>query len=436
MKNSKLFQHREFCTARRHLKLPANLTAETIALRWVHSVSGPLTGIRVLELGSFIAGPFAGQLLGDYGAEVIKVEPPIVGDPMRKWGHCDNEGNSYWWPAIARNKQSVAINLRSDEGREVVRRLARQSDVVLENFTPGRLAEWHLGYNDLIEDNPGLIMTHVSGFGQTGPRATDPGFGSIGEAMGGIRHTTGWPDRQSTRAGISLGDAIASLFAVIGTMAALNERQRSGKGQEVDVAIYEAVFALMESTVADFELGGHIRGRTGSVLPGVAPSNVYPTADGADVLIAGNADAIFRRICEAMKQPELLEDPRYVDHEHRGANQKELDDLIGQWTATFAVDDLEALLDEHAIPYGRIFTAPDMLSDPQFAARELIKRYEDQVLGQQVPMAAPVPVFSRTPGDIGSTGPKLGQHTEQILHQVAGYSSEQIAKMRSEGVVA
>ncbi|MEE3256613.1 MAG: CaiB/BaiF CoA-transferase family protein, partial [Actinomycetota bacterium] len=288
----------------------------------------------------------------------------------------------------------------------------------------------------LIEDNPGLIMTHVSGFGQTGPRATDPGFGSIGEAMGGIRHTTGWPDRQSTRAGISLGDAIASLFAVIGTMAALNERQRSGKGQEVDVAIYEAVFALMESTVADFELGGHIRGRTGSVLPGVAPSNVYPTADGADVLIAGNADAIFRRICEAMKQPELLEDPRYVDHEHRGANQKELDDLIGQWTATFAVDDLEALLDEHAIPYGRIFTAPDMLSDPQFAARELIKRYEDQVLGQQVPMAAPVPVFSRTPGDIGSTGPKLGQHTEQILHQVAGYSSEQIAKMRSEGVVA
>jgi formyl-CoA transferase/succinyl-CoA--D-citramalate CoA-transferase len=399
-------------------------------------VSGPLTGIRVLELGSFIAGPFAGQLLGDYGAEVIKVEPPTVGDPMRKWGHCDDDGHSYWWPAIARNKHSVAINLRSDEGREVVRRLASQSDVVLENFTPGRLAEWQLGYDDLVEDNPGLIMTHVSGFGQTGPRATDPGFGSIGEAMGGIRHTTGWPDRQSTRAGISLGDAIASLFAVIGTMAALNERQRSGKGQEVDVAIYEAVFALMESTVADFELGGHIRGRTGSVLPRVAPSNVYPTADGADVLIAGNADAIFRRICEAMKQPELVEDPRYVDHEHRGANQKELDDLIGQWTAGFAVDDLEALLDEHAIPYGRIFTAPDMLSDPQFAARELIKRYEDQVLGQQVPMAAPVPMFSRTPGDIGSTGPKLGQHTQEILHQVAGYSSEQIAKMRSEGVVA
>lgn len=399
-------------------------------------MSGPLTGIRVLELGSFIAGPFAGQLLGDYGAEVIKIEPPKVGDPMRKWGHCDPNGHSYWWPAIARNKHSVAINLRSDEGREIVRRLALQSDVVLENFTPGRLSEWQLGYSDLAKENPGLIMTHVSGFGQTGPRATDPGFGSIGEAMGGIRHTTGWPDRQSTRAGISLGDAIASLFAVIGTMAALNERQSSGKGQEVDVAIYEAVFALMESTIADFELGGHIRGRTGSILPGVAPSNVYPTADGANVLIAGNADAIFRRICEAMQQPELADDPRYVDHEHRGTNQEELDDLIGAWTATFLVDDLEALLDTHAIPYGRIFTAPDMLSDPQFAARELIKRYEDEVLGQEVPMAAPVPMFSRTPAVIASTGPALGQHTEQVLQEVAGYSGEQIANMRERKVIS
>ncbi len=399
-------------------------------------MSGPLTGIRVLELGSFIAGPFAGQLLGDYGAEVIKIEPPKVGDPMRKWGHCDPNGHSYWWPAIARNKHSVAINLRSDEGKEIVRRLALQSDVVLENFTPGRLSEWQLGYSDLAKENPGLIMTHVSGFGQTGPRATDPGFGSIGEAMGGIRHTTGWPDRQSTRAGISLGDAIASLFAVIGTMAALNERQSSGKGQEVDVAIYEAVFALMESTIADFELGGHIRGRTGSILPGVAPSNVYPTADGANVLIAGNADAIFRRICEAMQQPELADDPRYVDHEHRGTNQEELDDLIGAWTATFLVDDLEALLDTHAIPYGRIFTAPDMLSDPQFAARELIKRYEDEVLGQEVPMAAPVPMFSRTPAVIASTGPELGQHTEQVLQEVAGYSGEQIANMRERKVIS
>ena len=399
-------------------------------------MNGPLSGIRVVELGSFIAGPFAGQLLGDYGAEVIKVEPPEVGDPMRKWGHCDSEGHSFWWPAIARNKKSIAIDLRSTQGRAVARDLALQSDVVLENFTPGRLAEWQLGYEHLAKDNPGLIMTHVSGFGQTGPRATDPGFGSIGEAMGGIRHTTGWPDRQSTRAGISLGDAIASLFAVIGTMAALNERQHSGKGQEVDVAIYEAVFALMESTVADFELGGHVRGRTGSVLPRVAPSNVYPTADGADVLIAGNADAIFRRICDAMNRSDLADDPRYINHESRGANQTELDDLIAAWTSELPVEELEAILDTNAIPYGRIFTAPDMLADPQFAARQLIERYEDKVLGKDVPMAAPVPNFSRTPGRIASTGPELGQHTDKVLSEVASYSDKQIRELHTQGIVA
>ena len=413
-----------------------NLIAEAIVHHLGPNMNGPLSGIRVLELGSFIAGPFAGQLLGDYGAEVIKVEPPEVGDPMRKWGHCDEKGHSFWWPAIARNKQSIAINLRSDQGRDIVRELALQSDVILENFTPGRLEEWQLGYETLAKDNPRLIMTHVSGFGQTGPRAADPGFGSIGEAMGGIRHTTGWPDRQSTRAGISLGDAIASLFAVIGTMAALNERQHSGKGQEVDVAIYEAVFALMESTVADFELGGHIRGRTGSVLPKVAPSNVYPTSDGADVLIAGNADAIFRRICEAMNREDLANDRRYIDHESRGHNQTELDELITQWTSGLPVDELEAILDSHAIPYGRIFTAPDMLADPQFAARELIERYEDEVLGEEVPMAAPVPQFSRTPGRIASTGPKLGQHTGTVLREVAGYSQEKIRQLRSEGIIS
>ena len=412
------------------------MTAKATAPPSVIEMAGPLTGIRVLELGSFIAGPFAGQLLGDYGAEIIKVEPPSVGDPMRRWGHGDADGHSYWWPAIARNKKSIAIDLRTSEGRTVVRRLVKASDVVLENFTPGRLADWQLGYDDLVGDNPGLVMTHVSGFGQTGPRATDPGFGSIGEAMGGIRHTTGWPDRQSTRAGISLGDAIASLFAVTGTMAALNERQRSGRGQEVDVAIYEAVFALMESTIADYDLGGHVRGRTGSVLPGVAPSNVYPTLDGADVLIAGNADAIFRRICIAMNREELADDALYGTHESRGTNQAELDEIIAEWTAKLRVEELEAVLDEHAIPYGRIFTAPDMITDPQFVAREMIERYEDEILGKEVPMAAPVPRFSRTPGQIRSTGPTLGQHTDQILESVGGYDPEQIQLLRSDGVVA
>ena len=406
------------------------------ALHSAHNVSGPLAGIRVLEIGSFIAGPFAGQLLADYGAEVIKIEPPGAGDPMRKWGHCDERGNSYWWPAIARNKKSVAIDLRSETGRSLTRKLAIESDVVLENFTPGRLAEWKLGFNDLVEDNPTLIMTHVSGFGQTGPRAADPGFGSVGEAMGGIRHTTGWPDRPSTRSGISLGDAIASLFAVIGTMAALNERNSSGRGQEVDVAIYEAVFALMESTIADYELGGHIRGRTGSILPGVAPSNIYATADGADILIAGNADAIFGRICEAMKQPELADNPLYATHEARGANQQQLDALIEDWTSTFSTEELEVTLDSFSIPYGRIFTAPDMLSDPQYAARRLIEHYEDEVLGKEVPMAAPIPKFSRTKPQINWTGPSLGQHTDQVIQEIAGCTPEEIAGLRSQNVIS
>lgn len=399
-------------------------------------MTGPLDGVRVLELGSFIAGPFAGQLLGDYGAEIIKVEPPRIGDPMRKWGKCDAAGHSYWWPAIARNKRSVAIDIRSEEGRDVVRRLALNSDVVLENFTPGRLAQWKLGYHDLVTDHPGLVMTHVSGFGQTGPRATDPGFGSIGEAMGGIRHTTGWPDRQSTRAGISLGDAMASLFAVIGTMAALNERHVSGRGQEVDVAIYEAVFALMESTVVDFELADHVRGRSGSVLPGVAPSNVYPTSDGHDVLIAANADQIYRRLCDAMGRPELATDERYAEHVARGQNQTELDELIEAWTRSLNVVDLEAALDEHAIPYGRIFTASDMLADPQFAARKMIRRFHDEVLDAEIPMAAPVPHFSRTPGRIDQVGPRLGEHTDWVLAEVGGYDPAEIAQLREAGKIS
>ncbi|HZX54197.1 MAG TPA: CoA transferase, partial [Ilumatobacteraceae bacterium] len=291
---------------------------------------GPLQGVRILEMGSFIAGPFAGQLLGDYGAEVIKIEPPGTGDPMRQWGITRN-GESLWWPAIARNKKSVAIDVREPAGRDVVRRLMDHCDVVLENFRPGRLDEWGMGFADMSPRNPGLIMAHVSGFGQTGPRATEAGFGSIGEAVGGIRFTTGNPDRPPTRAGVSLGDSLAAMFAVIGTMAALNERHRSGHGQEVDVAIYEAVAALMESTMVDFEVAGHLRTRTGSVLPGVAPSNVYPTSDGSSIIIAANADGVFRRLCEAMGHPQLAVDERFTTHQARGANMATLDAIIGEW---------------------------------------------------------------------------------------------------------
>jgi formyl-CoA transferase len=395
---------------------------------------GPLAGIRVLELGNFIAGPFAGQLLGDYGAEVLKVETPGHGDPMRTWG-LTHRGESLWWPAIARNKKSVAVDLHAPDGRGLIRRLARRCDVVLENFRPGRLEEWGLGYRDLAADNPGVIVVHVSGFGRSGPRSGDAGFGSIGEAMGGIRATTGEPDRQSARCGISLGDALAALFAVIGCLAAVTERQRSGIGQEVDVAIYEAVAALMESTLADFEIGGVLRSRTGGVLPGVAPSNSYPTLDGSDVLIAGNADSVFARLAVAMDRPGLAEDERFAGHTARGIHMTELDALIGAWTATMSSDNLLALLAAHGVPAGRVYTAADVLHDTHYAARDMVVRAVGRA-GFSVPMAGVVPKFSRTPGAVNDVGPRLGEHTEHVLRTLAGVDDTEWSALLTSGTVA
>ncbi|WP_230486626.1 CaiB/BaiF CoA transferase family protein [Nocardioides anomalus] len=380
-------------------------------------MSGPLEGVRVLELGSLIAGPFAGQLLADYGAEVVKVELPGSGDPMRRWG-ITVDGQSLWWPAIARGKKSVAVDVRTDEGRDVVRRIAAQCDVVLENFRPGTLARWGLGYDDLRALNPGIVVVHVSGFGQSGPRSGDAGFGSVGEAMGGIRHTTGDPDRRSSRAGVSLGDSLAAVFAVIGTLAALVERGRSGAGQEVDVAIYEAVAALMESTMVDFERAGVVRQRSGSVLPGVAPSNVYTSAEGTEVLIAANADAVFARLCQVMGRPELAADPRYVDHGSRGSNAAELDEQIEAWTRTVGTEELLRLLSEGGVPAGKIYTAPDMVSDPHYLARDMVLRPEVDGV-RHGPMAGVVPKFSRTPGEVTRVGPALGEHTDEVLARLA-----------------
>lgn len=396
--------------------------------------SGPLSGVRVLELGSFIAGPFAGQLLGDYGAEVLKVEPPGRGDPMRLWGIVQ-DGESLWWPGIARNKRSVAIDLRTAAGRDLVRRMAVRVDVVLENFRPGTLDEWDLSYESLASTNPGLVLVHVSGYGQTGPMAGEAGFGSIGEAMGGIRHLTGSPDRPPSRCGISLGDALAAMFAVIGTLAAINERTSSGRGQEVDVAIYEAVAALLESTMADHEVGGVTRSRTGSVLPGVAPSNVYPTSDGVEVLIAANADSVFARLCEAMGEPELAVDARYGDHIERGRNMSELDERIATWTATLRADELLAVLEHHKVPAGRIFAAADMLTDPQYAARQMVQRLTNRA-GVALPFAAVVPKFSRTPGSLDTAGPALGEHTEAALRELAGVEDAEWTQLVQQGVVA
>lgn len=374
---------------------------------------GPLTGIRVLELGSFIAGPFAGQLLGDYGADVIKVESPEGGDPMRHWGITTPEGDSLWWPAIGRNKRSVTADLGERADLDLVRRLARHADVIIENFRPGRLSRWGLDYETLSSVNPGLVMVHVSGFGQTGPRSSEPGFGSVGEAVGGIRHTTGHPDRPPARCGISLGDSLAALFAVIGALAALQERTTSGKGQEVDVAIYEAVAALMESTMADFEVGGVQRNRSGGTLPGVAPANAYPTADGSEVLIAGNADNVFARLVELMGRPELAGDERFNTHAARGANAAELDSLVGQWTATQGSTDLLEALSGAGVPAGRVYTAGDMLSDPQYLARQMVHRAVSRA-GVEVPMAGVVPRFGRTPGAVGDVGANLGEHLDEV----------------------
>lgn len=394
---------------------------------------GPLTGVRVLELGSFIAGPFAGQLLGDYGAEVIKVETPGDGDPMRRWGHT-RDGDSLWWPGIARNKKSVTLDLRRHDGRALVREIASRCDLVVENFRPGRLAEWSLGHADLSARNPKLVTVHISGFGQDGPRATAAGFGSIGEAVGGIRHTTGSPDRPPARAGVSLGDALAALFGVVGGLAAFAAAQRTGRGQEVDVAIYEAVLALMESTLADYELAGVVRGRSGAVLPGVAPSNVYPTADGSEILVAANADSVFARLCDAMDAPELARDPRYATHSARGDNMAELDERIAAWTSALTADKALDVLDAHKIPSGRIFTAPDMLADPHFEARKMVLRRRSRQ-GWDVPMNGIVPKFSDTPGDVRTTGPALGEHTRQVLAELAGVDDDQFERLRADGLV-
>jgi formyl-CoA transferase len=395
--------------------------------------AGPLDGVRVLELGSFIAGPFSGQLLGDYGADVIKIESPGDGDPMRRWG-VTRDGDSLRWPAIARNKRSVALDLRDERARAVLPRIAARCDIVVENFRPGRLAEWGLDYAALSVDNPRLVLVHISGFGQTGPRAADAGFGSIGEAMGGIRHTTGAPDRPPSRTGVSLGDSLAAMFGVIGALAALTRARETGVGQEVDVAIYEAVAALMESTMADYELAGVLRERSGSVLKGVAPSNVYPTSDGSEILIAANADSVFARLCTAMGRADLATDPRYATHLARGQHMEELDEVIGRWTATLTSPDALALLETHAVPAGQIYTAREMLADPHYLAREMVLRMTSHQ-GWDVPMTGVVPRFTGTPGSVRRSGPALGLDTADVLAEVAGLSGHEIGELAAAGLL-
>lgn len=379
----------------------------------------PLEGIRVIEMGQLLAGPFCAQLLADFGAEVIKIEPPGAGDPMREWGREKPYGKSLWWPVVARNKKSVTVNLRKEEGQKVIRDLVAQSDAVVENFRPGRMEKWNLGYETLSAINKALIMIRVSGYGQTGPYAERAGFGSIGEAMGGLRHIVGEADARPSRVGISIGDALAGTLGALGGLVALHERSKTGRGQVVDSAIYEAVLTYMESMIPEFSIAGYIRERTGSILPNVAPSNVYPTAEGEMVLIAANQDTVFKRLATAMEEPELAEDDRYATHSARGDNQEELDAYISEWTRTKDAGELLALMEDHGVPAGRIYRAPEMLEDPHFKARDAIVTMDHEEFGD-FPVQNVFPKLSRTPGKVRSLGPSLGEHNEEVLDGLLG----------------
>ncbi|AYV45722.1 formyl-CoA transferase [Caulobacter flavus] len=395
---------------------------------------GPLAGVRVIEMGQLIAGPFCGQVLGDFGAEVIKLEDPKTGDPMRQWGRSKPKGLSPWWPVIGRNKKSVTVDLRTDEGRAIARELIATADVVVENFRPGTLEKWGLGYEELARTNPGLVMARVSGFGQTGPYAKRAGYALVGEAMGGLRHITGEPDRNPARAGISIGDSLSGLNAALGVMMALHARHATGKGQVVDAAIYESVLTVMENLITEYDLTGYIRERSGAVLPGIAPSNVYPTRSGELVLIGANQDTLFKRLCELMGRPDLAEDPRYRDHAARGVNQGELDARIAAWTLDQDIDDLLPRLEQAGLATGRIYRAPEMLADPQFQARESIVSVPHPVFGQ-VKMQNAFPRLTDTPGGVRWPGPTLGEHTQAVLTQVAGMTAEKVAELKARGVV-
>lgn len=395
---------------------------------------GPLADLVVIEMGTLIAGPFCGQILGDFGAEVIKIEDPRVGDPMRQWGRSLPKGLSPWWPVIGRNKKSVGLDLRKPEGQALAKALIAKADVVIENFRPGAMEKWGLSYEALSADNPGLIMARVSGFGQTGPYSQRAGYGLIGEAMGGLRYVTGEPDRAPARAGISIGDSLAAMHSVMGIMMALHHKEKTGQGQVIDAALYESVLAVMENLVTEYDLTGYVRERSGSILPGIAPSNAYPCANGEMILIGGNGDNVYARLTEAMGRPELKDDPKFVDHASRGANQHELDEIVSAWTSTFVLTDLLKLLEAKGIPASRVYRAPDMLEDPQFAAREAIVSVDHPVFGS-VRMQNAFPKLSATPGKVRWPGPALGQHTDEVLAARAGCSPQKLAELRAAGVI-
>ncbi|NMM35926.1 MAG: CoA transferase [Glaciimonas sp.] len=393
-----------------------------------------LKGVKVIELGTLIAGPYAASLLGQFGAEVIKIEAPVDGDPLRKWRKLHN-GTSLWWYAQSRNKKSLTLNLKSEEGQQIVRELVKGADIVIENFRPGTLESWGLGWHDLAKINPNLIMVRVSGYGQDGPYSERPGFAAIAESMGGLRNLIGFPDRPPVRVGVSIGDTLASLYGVIGALLAMHHlKVNGGKGQFIDIALYEAVFGVMESLIPEYGESGHVRERTGASLPGISPSSTYLCGDGLYVIIAGNGDSIFKRLMQAMGRNDLAADPALARNDGRVQHNDLIDQAISDWTAQHDIDHVLNALEAAAVPSSRVFTAADIYQDPHYRARDMIQRF---TLPDGLPIDLPgiVPKLSETPGETRWVGPELGQHTVEILTAI-GRTPEQIAMLKQKGVIS
>ena len=407
---------------------------------------GPLAGIKVLELGTLIAGPFCARMLGEFGADVIKIESPQGGDPIRQW-RVLKDGNSLWWSIQSRNKKSITLNMKDKRAQDIARRLALDADIIIENYRPGVLEKWDLGYEQLKAINPALIMVRLSGYGQTGPMRDAPGFGAIGESMGGIRYVSGHPDRPPVRIGVSIGDSIASLHGAMGALMALRHRDvtggrwngqtgeacKAGQGQMVDVALYEAVFNMMESLVPEYDHAGVVRERTGGALPGIVPSNTYTTADGENIVIAGNGDAIFKRLMSAIGREDMANDPQLANNAGRVPRTQEIDEVIQAWCSIQRIDTALAALQAADVPVSKIYSVRDMMQDPQFLARQMFEQhlFND---GTPVKLPAVTPKLSETPGGTRWIGPALGEHTEEVL-QALGYSASEIVGLRHDGVL-
>ena len=397
--------------------------------------AGPLAGIRVIECGVLLAGPFCARLLADFGAEVIKVEAPGKGDPMRTVGQSLVDGKSLWWPGIARNKKCISLNLRDWQGQEMLRRLVAQSDVLVENFRPGVFEEWGLGYETLRAANPGLVFARVSGYGQSGPYREKPGFAAVAEAFGGLRHLVGFPDRPPCRVGISLGDSLAGMFAALGVLMALYNRDvHGGSGQIIDTALYEAVFAVLEATLTEYDRTGYERTRTGTLLPGFAPSNLYPCKNGQWIVIAANTDGLFTRLCTLMEREDLLTDERFATQVVRAENREAIDAIVSDWTAGHELADLLPRVEAATIPAGPVFSIVDIVDDPHFRARDMLLSLHDRVLGE-LKVPGIVPKLSATPGAARWLGPDIGAHNQQVYAELLNASPTELDDWSARGVI-